>query len=115
MLETKSADSSQKILDVLKSIKGELTDIKTEVRKEFAEVHEQLVFFAETAVTKTEFEQAINNILSEMATKEDLNRYATKADLLHFSDRFDAKFADLRQDLIIAIRGTDKKFLKFAL
>lgn len=92
--------TNEKILDVLKFIKGELSEIQ-----------EQLAFFAETAVTKTEFEQA----LAKMATKEELNRFATKADLLHFSDRFDAKFADLRQDLVIAIRGSDKKFLKFAL
>jgi hypothetical protein len=71
-----------------------------------SETEEKFEFIIENAATKTELNQAITKLEAKMATKEDL---------LHFTDRFDAKFTDLRHDIVQGIRMADKKFLKFAI
>ncbi|OGL63654.1 hypothetical protein A3C09_03750 [Candidatus Uhrbacteria bacterium RIFCSPHIGHO2_02_FULL_47_44] len=115
------------ILDVLQSMKTEMTGMKSEItgiksemtdfrsefndfrsetNEQFSEIQERFEFMVETAVTKTEFDQTIHDIRCEMATKDQF---------IHFTDRLDAKFLDLKHDIIAGIRASDKKFLKFAI
>ena len=126
--------TTHRILDVLQSVKTELTEFKTEMTEfksemyefksdmtefksetksfrqemhEFrSETEEKFEFMIENIVMKTEFEQAIHSIRCDMATKDQL---------IYFTDRMDAKFLDFKHDVIESIRHTDKKFLKFAL
>lgn len=129
--------TNHKILDVLQSLqnavtniqaematKSELKTFRLEVQKEFSEfrsevqgkfdqletnVQEQFECLIETAVTKTEFEKAIQTIRSELATK------ATKIDFINFTDRMDAKFLDFKRAIVEGIRCADKKFHAFAI
>lgn len=111
--------TTHKILEVLHSVKTELTEFKSEMYEFKSETEEKFEFLIENAATKIELGQAVAKLEAKMATKEDLARaiapLATKEDLLHFTDRFDAKFADLKHEIIQGIRAADKKFLKFAL
>lgn len=138
-------ETNIKILSVLESLQITVTNIQSEMATkselnvlrsdmlEFKETtQEQFEFLIENAATKTELNQAIAKLEAKMVTKEDLARaitplatkeelqqirsvMATKEDLLHFTDRFDAKFADLKYEIVQGIRNADKKFLKFAL
>lgn len=80
----------------------EFNEFRSETREQFTETQEQFECIIETAVIKTEFEQAFSKI-------------ATKDQFIHFTDRLDAKFLDLKHDIITGIRALDKKFLKFAI
>ncbi len=88
----------------LNEFKSAFNEFRSEVRVQFSEIQERYEFLIEQAATKQDLHEVEQNLMKALNIKTS-----------NISDRFDAKIAELKHDIIQAVRGANKKFIGFAI